>query len=102
MRYIDGYKKVIYGIYEGKAYYNRVLKFIKRFTPNEKVKSKLTFNHFIAFFRAFARLGIADTYRKQYWDLFFWTLFNRPKLVPLAITYSVYGFHFRKIFKDIL
>jgi radical SAM superfamily enzyme YgiQ (UPF0313 family) len=99
---LDGYKKVIYGIYEGKAYYNRVLKFIKRFTPNEKVKSKLTFNHFIAFFRAFARLGIADTYRKQYWDLFFWTLFNRPKLVPLAITYSVYGFHFRKIFKDIL
>jgi len=99
---LDGYKKVIYGIYEGKAYYSRVLKFIKRFTPNEKVKSKLTFNHFIAFFRAFARLGIADTYRKQYWDLFFWTLFNRPKLVPLAITYSVYGFHFRKIFKDVL
>ena len=98
----DGYKKVLYGIYEGKAYYKRVQDFIKRFTPNQIVKTKLTFNHFIAFFVAFARLGIVDTYRKSYWDLFFWTLFNRPKMVPLAITYSVYGFHFRKVFKNVL
>jgi len=99
---LDGYKKVINGIYGGKEYYMRVLDFIKRFTPNQKSKVKLTFNHLIAFFRSFIRLGIVDTHRKHYWDLFFWTLFNRPKLVPLAITYSVYGFHFRKIFKDVL
>ncbi len=99
---LDGYKKVINGIYGGKEYYMRVLDFIKRFTPNQKSKVKLTFSHLIAFFRSFIRLGIVDTYRKHYWDLFFWTLFNRPKLVPLAITYSVYGFHFRKIFKDVL
>jgi len=99
---LDGYKKVISGIYGGKEYYMRVLDFIKRFTPNQKNKVKLTLNHFIAFFRSFIKLGIIDAYRKQYWDLFFWTLFNRPQLVPLAITYSVYGFHFRKIFKNVL
>ena len=99
---LDGYEKVLSGIYGGKNYYMRVLDFIKRFTPNNKHKVKLTFNHFQAFFRSFFRLGIIDAHRKYYWNLFFWTLFNRPKLVPLAITYSVYGFHFRKIFKNIL
>ncbi len=99
---IDGYKKVINGIYGGNEYYDRVLDYVRRFTPNRNNKLKLTTNDLIAFSRTFFRLGIVDTYRKQYWNLFFWTLFNRPKLVPLAITYSVYGFHFRKIFKDVL
>jgi hypothetical protein len=27
-------------------------------------------------------------------------LFNRPQLLPLALTYSIYGFHFRKVFKN--
>ena len=32
------------------------------------------------------------------WKLFFWSLFRRPKLFLLAITYSIYGYHFRKVF----
>ena len=99
---LDGYKKVIKGIYGGREYYKRVLDFIKRFTPNQKNKVKLSLNHCIAFFRSFIKLGILDTHRKYYWNLLFWTLYNRPKLVPLAITYSVYGYHFRKIFKNVL
>ena len=99
---LDGYKKVIKGIYGGKEYYDRVLNFVKRFNPNQKNKVKFTLNHLIAFYRSFFRLGIVDTHRKHYWNLFLWTLFNRPKLVPLAITYSVYGFHFRKIFNKVL
>ncbi len=99
---IDGYKKVINGIYGGKEYYDRVLEFVKRFNPNKKTKIKLTSTHVIAFFRSFFKLGIIDTHRRHYWNLFFWTLLNRPKLVPLAITYSVYGFHFRKIFNEVL
>ncbi len=99
---MDGYKKVIQGIYGGEEYYKRVLDFIKRFTPNERRKEKLSSLHLIAFFKAIFKLGLFDPYRRQYWELFFWTIKNRPKLVPLAITYSVYGYHFRKIFKDVL
>lgn len=99
---LDGYKKVIKGIYGGKEYYDRVLSFIKRFTPNNKNKIKLNLSLLIAFVRSFISLGIIDSHRKHYWNLFFWTLFHRPQLVPLAITYSVYGFHFRKIFKKVL
>lgn len=99
---LDGYKKVIQGIYDGKVYYRRVLDFVKRFTPNQKPRHhRLKFIYLIGGLRAFMRLGIADSYRWYYWNLFFWTLFNRPKLMSLAMTYSVYGYHFRKIFKDV-
>jgi hypothetical protein len=27
----------------------------------------------------------------------FWTLFCRPKMLPLTITLAIYGYHFRKI-----
>ena len=37
--------------------------------------------------------------RFHYWGLFFWTILKRPKLFPLAITLSIYGFHFQKILK---
>jgi len=29
--------------------------------------------------------------------IFFWTLFRRSRLFPLAITLTSYGFHFRRL-----
>jgi len=29
--------------------------------------------------------------------LFFWSLFNDIRKFPLAITFSIYGYHFRKV-----
>lgn len=46
---MDGYKKVINGIYGGKEYYKRVLDFVKRFTPNKRHKEKITIRYIIAF-----------------------------------------------------
>jgi len=48
-------------------------------------------------FRSSVRLGIFGKERLQYWKIFFWTLFRRPGLFPLAITLAIYGHHFRKI-----
>lgn len=31
--------------------------------------------------------------------LVFWSLFRKPKLLPMAVTFSIYGFHFRKTFE---
>jgi hypothetical protein len=28
-----------------------------------------------------------------------WTLFSRPRLFTQAVTLSIYGFHFRKVFE---
>jgi len=42
-------------------------------------------------------LGIKERGRRYYWKLFAFTLLKRPRLFPLSITLSVYGFHFRKM-----
>ncbi|MGC9354010.1 MAG: DUF4070 domain-containing protein [Mariniphaga sp.] len=44
-------------------------------------------------------IGIFDSFRKYYWKLFFWSLFHKPNALPLAVTYSIYGYHYRRVFK---
>ena len=50
-----------------------------------------------AFFRSVLRLGIIGKERVHYWKLVFWTLFRRPELFALAITFTIYGYHFRQV-----
>lgn len=99
---LDGYSKVINGIYGGKEYYDRIRKHLERFKPNSIIKRKISLTMIIAFFRSHFSLGIVDSFRRDYWSLISWTIFNRSELLSLAVTYSVYGFHFRKIFKNVL
>ena len=51
----------------------------------------------LAFLRSIYRLGIVGKERVHYWKLFWWTLVRRPRAFPLAITFAIYGYHFRKI-----
>ena len=100
-----GYKSIIKGIYSPKPYYERVKAFLQEYHPLEKRPFHLHFGHLRyhfgyvgAFFRSIWSLGIIDKERIHYWKLVFWSLFRRPKLLPMAIGYTIYGFHFRKIF----
>jgi hypothetical protein len=34
--------------------------------------------------------------RGYYWKLLAFSLFRRPKVFPLAVTLSIFGYHFRK------
>jgi hypothetical protein len=45
---------------------------------------------------ASVRLGLFGRERFHYWGLLLWTFCRRPALVPLAVTLSIYGHHFRK------
>jgi hypothetical protein len=42
------------------------------------------------------RLGVVGRERFHYWRLLAWTLFHRPALLQLAVTFTIYGHHFRK------
>lgn len=97
---IDGYTKVLGSIYEPKYYYERVMRFFREYNPlQQKTKFKINFSDLSALFKSIFRLGIIERERVYYWKLFFWALFRRPKLFPMAITFSIYGYHFRKIFE---
>jgi hypothetical protein len=51
----------------------------------------------LAFWRACLRLGVLGKERFQYWRLLTWTLVCRPKLLPLAVTLAIYGYHYRRV-----
>ena len=91
-----GYKTVIDTLYTPRHYYARVKTFLKEFKP-PKIHVPIDFQYFLALLRSIIRLGILDKERIYYWKLFFWTLFRKPKLFPLAITFAIYGYHFRQI-----
>jgi len=91
-----GYRTVINSLYAPKNYYARVITFLKEYKA-PKIAVPLDFEHFMAFFRSILQLGIIDKERIHYWKLFFWTLFRRPQLFPLAITFAIYGYHFRQV-----
>jgi len=94
---LGGYQKILNKIYSPKYYYERVMRFMKDFEPKKKKVFHLNPNYILALFRSIFKLGVIGEERIYYWKLFFWTLFNKPQLFSLAILFTIYGYHFRKI-----
>ncbi|MBU0561798.1 MAG: DUF4070 domain-containing protein [Bacteroidetes bacterium] len=94
---LEGYKKILNTIYSPKYYYERVMRFLKDFEPKKKKVFHLNPNYILALFRSIFKLGIVGEERIYYWKLFIWTLFHKPQLFSLAILFTIYGFHFKKI-----
>jgi radical SAM superfamily enzyme YgiQ (UPF0313 family) len=92
----EGYRKILSQIYAPQLYYERVLTFLREYQP-PKIRIQLEPQYILALWRSIYQLGIRGAERIQYWRLFFWTLFRRPRLFPLAITFAIYGFHFRQV-----
>lgn len=96
---IRGYTKLLKTIYAPKAYYARVKTFLKEYGQTRGTRNPMSFNYVMALFKSFLYMGFWSRSSFRYWDLFFWTLFHRPALFKNSITFTIYGFHFRKIIK---
>jgi radical SAM superfamily enzyme YgiQ (UPF0313 family) len=92
----DGYRQVLSQIYAPRFYYKRVQTFLSEYKPPQ-IKAPLEPQYILALLRSIYQLGIRGVERAHYWRLFFWTLFRRPRLFPLAVTLAIYGFHFRQV-----
>jgi radical SAM superfamily enzyme YgiQ (UPF0313 family) len=92
----EGYRRLLEQIYAPSSYYERVLTFLREYRP-PAIGFNLDVQYILALGRSIYQLGIRGVERVHYWRLFFWTLFRRPRLFPLAITFTIYGFHFRQI-----
>ena len=92
----EGYREILSHIYAPKFYYERVLTFLREYPP-PKIKFQFEPQYVLALWRSIYQLGIRGVERVHYWRLFFWTLFRRPRLFPLAITLAIMGFHFRQV-----
>lgn len=94
---MEGYQKVLRQIYSPKDYYTRVRRFLTDYRPIPNRNFRFRADSLKALFKSMLLLGIVGKERVYYWRLFFWSLFTRPRLFPLAITFAIYGFHFRRV-----
>ncbi len=94
---MNGYRRILDEIYSCKQYYNRVHTMLRQIKTNKKSKSRLTFQHIEAFVKSVFLIGIFNPGQKYYWKLLLWSLLRRPGVFPLAITYSIFGYHYRKV-----
>jgi hypothetical protein len=94
------YKDLLERLYAPKAYYQRVRTLLREYRP-PKIKARLDLGFVrqqaLAFARSIVRLGLLGRERVEYWKLLVWTAVRRPRLLPLAITLAIYGYHFRVI-----
>lgn len=94
---ISGYKSIVNTIYSPKYFYERVMNFLKDFEPKTKKVFHFNSNYLSALVKSILKLGIIGEERFYYWRLFMWTLFRKPRLFSLAILFTIYGYHFKKI-----
>ena len=92
----NGYQRILSTIYAPDHFYDRIRQFLAYYHPAQNAVH-IEPNEVVALLRSVLLLGIVGKERKYYWRLFFWALFKRPDLFPMAITLAIYGYHFRKI-----
>ncbi len=97
---INGYRDVIRTIYSPKYYYQRILTLLKNFEPLKTKRGfRFSYRDTKTLLKTMWFLGIIEKGRGYYWRLILWSLFRRPQTFQLAVTFSIYGFHFRRIFE---
>ena len=95
-RLLEGYQSIMRSIYAPRNYYKRV-KTLLRDLKAPEVKQPLNVQRFLSFFRSALRLGVLGKERLHYWQLMAWTLVRKPSMVSVAVTLSIYGYHYRRV-----
>ena len=98
---VSGYRRILDTIYSPRNYYQRVIRLLREYRPLHLKKFHLQPGYIGALCKSVLFLGVLGRERLYFWKLFFWSLARRPRLFPLAITYAVYGFHFRMVAENI-
>ena len=92
----EGYQRILKHIYSPENHYQRVKTFLREYRA-PKVKTPMSASRVMAFAYSMLQLGIIGRGRWHYWKLLTWTIFRRPRQVPLAVTLMVCGYHFRRV-----
>ena len=93
-----GYKKIIQNIYSAKPYYKRIRQFLLTYKKLHAGHQTKDFPFLLGFIKSVIIIGIVNKGRSEYWKLLIWTLFRRPELLTDALTFAVYGYHFRTVY----
>jgi radical SAM superfamily enzyme YgiQ (UPF0313 family) len=92
----SGYRGLLRALYSPGPYYQRVRCFLREYRPARRSVT-MRWEHLVALVYSAVRLGVFGRERFHYWGLLGWTLFRRPTQLPAAVTYAIYGHHFRRV-----
>jgi len=98
---IGGYKKILDTIYSPREYYLRIKKFLNEYQLPSWDSAKINIQEVKAFIKLVFILGIIEKGKRYFWRLFIFSLLKHPAKFSLAMTFAVYGFHFRRIAKTV-
>jgi radical SAM superfamily enzyme YgiQ (UPF0313 family) len=91
----QGYANLLRHLYAPGPYYRRVRTFLREYHP-PKATASLRWSDLWTFVHSSLRLGVFGRECVHYWGLLLWTFFRRPALFHLAVTFAIYGHHFRR------
>ncbi len=94
----EGYQKIIKNLYSVRPFYKRLRRFLLDYSPPLEENKKIQFLHLVAFFKLLFVVGIINKGRREFWRFLAWTIIHRPGSFLDAITFTVYGFHFRIVY----
>jgi radical SAM superfamily enzyme YgiQ (UPF0313 family) len=98
---VNGYKEILNTIYEPNNYYARIKTLLNEYHPKLNTWSLRPSRWNIqGFFNCMWFMGVRERGRRYYWRLIASTLFTRPKSIPLLVTLSIYGYHFRRVIRQ--
>ncbi|MBE0536623.1 MAG: DUF4070 domain-containing protein [Phycisphaerae bacterium] len=95
---LSGYRRVVETLYAPRPYCERVLTFFKNYQLPEATRIRVRASELGALLKSVWHIGIIGTGRRHYWRLMGWSVL-RPRYFPMAVTFSIYGYHCRKIIK---
>ncbi|MFO7722286.1 MAG: B12-binding domain-containing radical SAM protein [Bacteroidales bacterium] len=95
---IAGYNGLIKSIYAAKPYYQRIRTLLRHHRPRATQPKRINFAALLGFLRSILIIGIVEKGRFEYWKMILWALMNRPGSLVDAIEYTIYGYHFRRVF----
>lgn len=96
----EGYKKIQDTIFSPRPFYKRVRVFLKEYNSPAVASGLPVMIQMKAFTRSVMKMGIMEKGKVHYWKVMLWTIFHKPKLLPMAITMSIYGYHFRQVLQN--
>ena len=97
---VEGYSYLVGNIYSPGHFYRRIITFLKNYRRPKTRSYPLRLCYVKAFFHGLWTLGIKGRERFHYWKALLWTIFRRPRFVPLCMGLAIYGYHFRRLFEE--
>lgn len=95
---VAGYQRILKEIYSARPFYQRIRQLLREYNPHPNLPAEIGIVALVTFFKSLYALGVQDSGRWHYWALLLWTLFARPHLLADAVSFSLFGLHFRKLF----